>query len=139
MAIEIYNFDEANELVPTVEPLSLRVPGDENEAILVHCKPQLAPGQLTLAIHAVIGEIIVSRHGSGGIQVVDASPSPLSSHLPNYAFTEPVDSVVYRHDPGLDVWKFEPSEQIANRNILQTFSHLICTHALMKQRRDRQQ
>jgi hypothetical protein len=139
--MEIFYFDNADKLKPT-DGLELRVPGNAEEAILVHCNPKFAPASLLLAIRVGIGRIEVSRADEQPIQVVDASPGLLAANYPNRAFRLPLETVAYQRqvfgsgESEAAVWRLDtPRELIANPPIVQTFSDLICRHSLTKQQR----
>lgn len=141
MSLRVLYFNRASELEPN-SSLQLHVPANEHGEILVHCSPTQAPQNLLIAIHVGISEIRVSREDQECVQVIDASPSPLADHLPNRAFDYPVESVGYRQvEPASELtdmpkneWLYAGArEDIVNPSVFQTFSDLICQHAIRKQ------
>ena len=142
MSLEVIYFDHADELEPGLI-LPLHVPANEDGEILVHCNPKNAPKSLLLAVHVGIGEIQVNREDEQSLQVIDASPGALSKSVSERAFTNPVEQVAYRRSTLMPYatdaptfWKYDGlREDIINTGTFQTFSDLICKHALIKQTR----
>ena len=129
MSIELSQLNVDNLRDTHESPITLHVPANEQESILIGCNPRLAPQTLVVAVHKRAHELRVLRIDEEPIQVTDAQ----GRMSPADAFISPVNHVEFARDETTGIWQYNPPEQVANAQLLNKFSFLIGTFAVSRQ------